>query len=659
MKKHVLFILVLIFAAILDGCIVKATPDQRTTVVINPGSTQIFSVLPGAKSTYIWSLDGTTIAGAHHNNYSYTPTSSEIGTHILAVSMCLQWSTKTTVWTIRVVEASDDPGLPGSYKTLPLNYGCDPKRFPHAYTRNCPCDTDPQARTTDISAYLATPDWYVSSIRGIKMQAVPLHARGYMPVGVGPFPLVLVVHGNRMPWEISYYGYDYLTAHLASHGYIALAIEEDFLNGFIDGEIDARAIVILRHLQLLREWNQSNSGHPLASKIDMGAISLVGHSRGGEAVAAAWYLNTALHDPADPDHDFNFTIRSLCALAPTDGLFELDSVGKVTIELHDVDYFVMQGSHDGDVHGFQGMMMYDRAFDQQVNGSGEKAMLFIQCADHAGWNTVWARKGDPYSVRPRDPDQTLLPSGDQQAIGKTYITAWLNCTLRGNAVDRRIVAGETKPVSLPTGLVMNHAYQSRERVFIDHYEEDGDKTTATWTPASNTGTGLAIWDEVTLKTEREAACAPGQGHAVSLAWNIAGGVYRVTGIPKPDNPEVALYLDSLDNLSLRAGQVYEPAVSAYNPLPSANQDFTIRLIVAGVETAPVHVSDYTDLIPPLPIERSNYLAWYDATNTILDSVRIPLADFQPGLKASSIEGVELGFEGTGWIYLDDLQLTRW
>lgn len=118
-----------------------------------------------------------------------------------------------------------------------------------------------------------------------------------------------------------------------------------------------------------------------------------------------------------------------------------------------------------------------------------------------------------------------------------------------------------------------------------------------------------------------------------------------------------MYLDSLDTLSFRVGQVYDPG-SIFNP-PGAVPDCTVRLIVADRATAPIHVADYAALVAPLVIERSNYLNWYDATNTILDSVRIPLADFATGLRASEIEGVELGFEGAGWVYVDDLQLTRW
>ena len=46
-----------------------------------------------------------------------------------------------------------------------------------------------------------------------------------------------------------------------------------------------RGWLLLEHLKRWRTWNDS-SGSPFYRKVDMGNIALMGHSRGGEAVAA-------------------------------------------------------------------------------------------------------------------------------------------------------------------------------------------------------------------------------------------------------------------------------------------------------------------------------------------------------------------------------------
>ena len=49
--------------------------------------------------------------------------------------------------------------------------------------------------------------------------------------GRGPFPLVLMVHGNHLDRDFSDPGYAYLGRHFASHGIIAVSVDENFLNG--------------------------------------------------------------------------------------------------------------------------------------------------------------------------------------------------------------------------------------------------------------------------------------------------------------------------------------------------------------------------------------------------------------------------------------------
>ncbi len=62
-------------------------------------------------------------------------------------------------------------------------------------------------------------------------KALPLNARVWYPGGKGPFPLVLIVHGNHADRDFSDPGYEYLGRLMASRGFIFASVDENFLNG--------------------------------------------------------------------------------------------------------------------------------------------------------------------------------------------------------------------------------------------------------------------------------------------------------------------------------------------------------------------------------------------------------------------------------------------
>jgi predicted dienelactone hydrolase len=121
-------------------------------------------------------------------------------------------------------------------------------------------------------------------------------ASGY-PEGAGPFPLVLIAHGTTLMTEFSEAGFAYLGELLASRSYIVASVDENFLNhgwhrygDFKESDIDVRGWLILQHVRVWQNWN-SDTLSPLYGKVDMERIALLGHSRGGEAIAAATVFN--------------------------------------------------------------------------------------------------------------------------------------------------------------------------------------------------------------------------------------------------------------------------------------------------------------------------------------------------------------------------------
>jgi len=476
------------------------------------------------------------------------------------------------------------------------------------------------------------------------MDAVPLHAVGYYPEGAGPFPLVLIVHGNHDPAEFSYPGYDYLTSHLATHGFIAVSVEEDFLNGSVSGEMDARGIVLLRHLQLFREWNRT-PGHPLYGKIQMSRIGLAGHSRGGEGVAVAWEFNTTKHNPDDPNHDFNFHIRALYAIAPVDG--QLGVMFPQYVTPRNVDYFVMHGSHDGDVSNFQGHPIYDRALPVDEETTGEKGLLFVQGANHGQWNEIWAPGGDPfpisYSTTP------LISIADQQQIGLLFLTAWFRWTLQGRGCYRLMAAGEIEFDSFPADIVLTRQYQNAMRTWLNHYEEDDNPATASFAGGVNAADGLAVYQEQAMDSGGQVGRFVGETDGLILAWNAGAPTYTIT-LPQREAP-----LDA-NMLALRIGQLYE-STDVYNVF-GALQDFSVALVVNGVTLDAVRVGDYRELPSQCHVQ---LLGGYETSMSVLETIRIPLEDFNGGaaVDPNAVEQVVFTFDqnSSGLLGVDEIQFT--
>ena len=109
----------------------------------------------------------------------------------------------------------------------------------------------------------------------------------------------------------------------------------------------------------LFEGFNEDPANPFFGKVDMGNIALMGHSRGGEAVANAAAFNRLSHYPDDASltFDFNYDIKGIVSIAPVDGQY-LPTGRKVVTE--NVSYLTFHGSHDGDVTSFHGLRIYDR-----------------------------------------------------------------------------------------------------------------------------------------------------------------------------------------------------------------------------------------------------------------------------------------------------------
>lgn len=328
---------------------------------------------------------------------------------------------------VREIRYGSQPGAPGSGEALE---GTD-----------APVD---RLVTAPADASRIVTGWPQSLTRawGFDAAALPVDATVWMPAteagGQRRLPLVLLVHGQaHVP--ASREGLAYLGEHLASRGYVAASIDQGFLApGVLGGDIRgldaARSWLILEHLRRWRDWTEGG-GTPFAGLVDLGRVSLVGHSRGGEAAATAAHLNTIESWPEAPDLPAatGSTVSTVIALAPSDALYR---PGGRSTPLAAVNYLTLAGSSDADVLTFAGAAQYDRA---EPAAGQVKAAVLLEGANHSQFNTRWGRHDAAVGAAAYALSTgSLMTPEEQQGLATAYVTAFLELTVRGETVHRSV-----------------------------------------------------------------------------------------------------------------------------------------------------------------------------------------------------------------------------
>lgn len=393
-----------------------------------------------------------------------------------------------------------DPSQPGAYSVGTLFYGSGTDKHRIEFGEG----VDLKTETVDAKPFVKDfKGWRKKARRwywGFDVDEFPVNGRVWFPQGEGPFPLVLVVHGNHHMAEYSDPGYAYLGELLASRGFILVSVDENFLNGsFIGGiptENDARGWMLLQHFKVWREWNETE-GNPFYKKVDMENLGLIGHSRGGEAAAIAGAFNRLSRYPDDAtvEFDFNFPIKAIIAIAPSDGQYR--PANKRT-PLENVNYFTIQGAHDSDVSVFAGDRQYNRVkFDDGTDWF--KSSLYIYRANHGQFNTVWGRTDHSPPASWLLNLKPLLDGEEQRQIAKVYFTAFLEATLHGDQRYRPLFRDYRLARQwLPETVYINR-YEDAHFRLVSDYEEDIDVTTTTAEGGRLSGENLAVWREQDIK----------------------------------------------------------------------------------------------------------------------------------------------------------------
>jgi len=597
----------------------------------------------------------------------------------------------------RQLVTAPNPGDKGPLAVRRLYYGSGTDKNRVEYRDSVTIRT----ATVDGSKLAGPPDPAQGRLRrnywGFDFTKLPVNGRVWYPDGAGPYPLVLIVHGNHNMKEYSDPGYQYLGELLASRGFILASVDENFLNGFMRAENDARGWMLLKHLEAWRRFNDS-TGSPLQGRVDMRRIALMGHSRGGEAVAVAGAFNRLRHYPDDATvkFDFNFDIKSLVAIAPVDGQYR---PAEKPTPVNNYNYFLIHGSHDGDVSTFSGLTQYERVRFTDGREWFKSAILMYR-ANHGQWNTEWGSlDGGMRSARVLD-IRGLVPQPEQRRFAEVYISAFLEATLMGRREylpmfrDHRVV-GQWLPKTMYITRFQEHTFRSAA-----DFEEDVDVTSGSVPGVTLAGDSLASWKEAPVPFR---ARGSNQGHnAVTIGWNnrIAGDDTTKRGQPASftmalgDSLRAAWQLDrtsalvfSLAPLEARPGP-RQPARDttkkadstsrrpAPRPKPPARKatpdttpvDLTVEVTDAAGNTARAALSSFG--VPRRPLDAFVYrragrdkLRFANTYEIVLQTYTIPLADLArtpSGFDPSRLVRVRWLFDRTeaGTVMLDNIGFAR-
>lgn len=411
------------------------------------------------------------------------------------------------------------PAEKGPYPVKTVTYGSGKDVHRPEFGAEVDFKTDSVNGLAFIDNWEGFGGWWREKYWGFDASSLPINARVWYPEGTGPFPLALIVHGNHSMQDYSDPGYEYLGELLASRGIILASVDENFINGSwsdifggLDKENDARGWLLLEHLKVFHEWNKTE-GHQFHKKIDTDNLALIGHSRGGEAVAhAAMFNKLPLYpDDASVKFDYNYNIKSIVAIAPVDGQYE---PGDSRTKIEDVNYFVLHGAQDADVSSFMGSQQYERVtFKDSLYHF--KSGLYVYGANHGQFNTSWGNNdtGNPFLGLLNL--KQLLSAEDQQKIAQVYISSFLDITLKNKSDYLPLFVDARKGKDwLPETIYLNQFEDSNLKP-VANFDEDFNVSTITQQGGEVTTKNLSVWreQEIQLKWQKKGS------RALFVGWN--------------------------------------------------------------------------------------------------------------------------------------------
>jgi len=558
-----------------------------------------------------------------------------------------------------------NPGEMGEFPTQFFTYGSGTDKQREEFRGGIKY----KSKTVDASRLL--PEWKGSKAKwrqrywGFGVKTFPLNGRVWMPKGEGKFPVILIAHGNHGMEAHSDPGYAYLGELLSSRGFITVSVDENFINGtwsgdFMGKEMPTRGWLLLKHLEQWKEW-VSDASHELFQKADLENVILAGHSRGGEAAPIAAHFNKLSYFPDDANEKFNFNfgIKGVLSIAPTDKRYDR------RIDLENVNYLSIQGSYDSDEASFFGYRQYQRITFTDTS-SYFKSGLYIHGANHGQFNSTWGQYdgGAPgkylLNIAP------MMSMEEQQQIAKVYISAFAEAVLHNDNNYKDLFKNATVGQDwLPKQILIN-TYKDSDTKTLISYEEDIDVTTGTTTGSTTIANNLKIWREAILKFRDKDTQA---NNASILGWEkdstTQAPTYIITfksSIPVDSSSSLLFSMARGDIGELKTGD----AKNEIEANKSNELNFQIQLMDSIGNEAVVDISNIKKLTPQLKVQYVklkglNQENYGDVWEPTMETFELPMSLFNTTtVPLDHIKSISFNFNKTekGVIILDEIGLKR-
>ena len=588
----------------------------------------------------------------------------------LAVALVLDgWSVDEDIRWQPMVDEALQMTLPmdaqNSFTQFTYGPGTDTRR--PAFGANVQYKTQSVDASKLLDGWEGLAGWARSGFWNTDADELPVRGTVWLPDGQGPFPIVLIVHGNHSMEDYSDDGYSYLGEMFARRGLIAVSVDQNMLNssisdsltlfdGGLEKENDARGWLLLEHLQQWRAWSQ-DATHELFGKADLDKVVLIGHSRGGEAVSEAAVFNRlpAYPDDATLAFDYNFGVRGIGAIAPVD--HQYDPRGRATV-MQDVNYLVIHGSHDSDVTAFAGSAAFNRLrFD--ACGDCFKAGFYLIGANHGQFNTGWGAADSPPPFNRLLNRHPLIDGEVQRQVAQSLFSAFIEATVFENVQFEAFLADPHRASELlPDSIRFLSQYQSALDRPLANFEEDADVTSGSVHGVTLAAQALSQWREA----------------VVDLKWRDTDSVSVLLGWSQEnvtDEQVPAFSVIFNDSATVRGSDVLTFELAMSESTPGDLEDYEtpesidLTLVVrdrAG-RTAQLPLSKRRVLLPQVqPVLYKHAMFNSDAdSEVVMQRYRFPLVEFArqaPELDINQIVEVRFQFDRTpqGSLWLDNIAL---
>lgn len=516
-----------------------------------------------------------------------------------------------------------------------------------------------------------------------RFRNMPVRLNGLIAVPSGeggPFPVVVILHGNhhgcpvdemgvdRWPCDPeveqpNYRGFEYLVRELADSGYVALSLNINAENtlGFgepVPGERLGQVFDLhMRALAAAAGGGENAFGVDLSGRADLQHVVLMGHSRGGEE---SLRLTRQLQQED--------VIAAGLPYGPVEGVILIAASAQAleTAGGSPVPMAIVLPTCDGDVISQDGQHFFEaaRLTPQQTNWI---ISVWLERGNHNFFNLLLPE--DPFRSADR-PECVQVLEPEVQSAFLVDLTADFLTTIWNQ--DPGLVSEAAKRMDLDVSLpVLNEFYGLPGRAA---FMAPADDRLSLLLPAkedhlvTNLAGGTITEDGVTTNfcpegfytpemlpgsepCRRVTVTIPGQPALVVVTWPELGGEWKFA-LPAGEGD-----LSGYTTFTLRA---------AVDPLSSLNpegipQSFSLRLTdrAGNTATVPTRIDEPALVFPAGVVQDDSFFGSLFTSPVPMTSIRWALSEFA-GVDLTEISEVALIFDQTpsGTLFINDLEWVR-